>query len=115
MDNTTGEVGMDNTTGEEGTFGVGTEINQYADYDASDVLNFAHTSLLASFSVLLVLGTIGNTMSFFVMWRGSLKDVSTCFYMSILALVDMGESHSFSLIKLIQDQQMQNMIFFLQI
>ena len=40
--------------------------------------------------MLIVLGTIGNLLTFYVMRRGSLKDVSTCFYMSILALADKG-------------------------
>ena len=87
---------MDNTTGEAATFSVVTEMNHDANQDVADELSFYRTSLLASFSVILVLGTIGNTMSFFVMRRGSLKDVSTCFYMSILAVADMGESHNFS-------------------
>ena len=41
------------------------------------------------------IGTIGNMMAFFVMQRGSLRKVSTCFYMSILALVDTGKRLSF--------------------
>ena len=41
--------------------------------------------------ILIIGGTIGNLLSFYVMRRGSLKKVSTCFYMSILALVDTGK------------------------
>ena len=41
---------------------------------------------------LIGIGTIGNMMAFFVMQGGSLRKVSTCFYMSVLALVDTGES-----------------------
>ena len=37
---------------------------------------------------LLIVGTIGNLLTFIVMQRGSLKYSSTCFYMSILALSD---------------------------
>ena len=40
---------------------------------------------------LVVFGTIGNTLSFYIMRRTSLKNLSTCFYMSILALADTGE------------------------
>ena len=40
---------------------------------------------------LVVFGTIGNTLSFYIMRRSSLKHLSTCFYMSILALADTGE------------------------
>ena len=39
-------------------------------------------------STLLIVGTIGNLLTFIVMQRGSLKHSSTCFYMSILALSD---------------------------
>ena len=38
--------------------------------------------------ILIVIGTIGNCLSFYVMRRTSLKDVSSCFYMSVLALAD---------------------------
>ena len=41
--------------------------------------------------IITIFGTIGNILSFIVMRRGSMKDVSTCFYMSILALADTGE------------------------
>ena len=39
---------------------------------------------------IIVLGTIGNLLTFFTMQRGSLKHLSTCFYMAILALADAG-------------------------
>ena len=38
--------------------------------------------------ILIVMGTIGNCLSFYIMRRTSLKDVSSCFYMSLLALAD---------------------------
>ena len=41
--------------------------------------------------ILVVFGTIGNGLSFFIMRRSSLKNLSTCFYMSILALTDTGK------------------------
>ena len=40
---------------------------------------------------IIILGTIGNLLTFFTMRRGSLKEQSTCFYMTILALADTGE------------------------
>ena len=46
--------------------------------------------------VIVVLGTIGNMLAFFVMRRGSLKEVSTCFYMAILALTDTGKSSHYN-------------------
>ena len=41
--------------------------------------------------IIIIFGTIGNILTFIIMQRGSLKDVSTCFYMSILALADTGK------------------------
>ena len=38
--------------------------------------------------VLIVFGTIGNGLSFYIMRQGALKEMSTCFYLSILALAD---------------------------
>ena len=46
---------------------------------------------------LVVFGTIGNTLSFYIMRRSSLKHLSTCFYMSILALADTGKRVSISI------------------
>ena len=40
---------------------------------------------------LVVFGTIGNGLSFYIMRKTSLKHLSTCFYMAILALADTGE------------------------
>ena len=45
-----------------------------------------------SHPILIILGTFGNVLVFIVMRRGTLKNVSTCFYMSILALADTGIS-----------------------
>ena len=42
---------------------------------------------------IIVLGTLGNVLAFIVMRRGSMRHVSTCFYMAILALADTGNSH----------------------
>ena len=38
--------------------------------------------------ILIVMGTIGNCLSFYIMTRTSLKDVSSCFYMAALAVAD---------------------------
>ena len=45
---------------------------------------------------LVVFGTIGNALSFYIMRKSSLKKLSTCFYMSILSLADTGESFACS-------------------
>ena len=44
--------------------------------------------ILSTFPVILVIGTIGNLLTFIVMQRGSLKHLSTCFYMAMLAVAD---------------------------
>ena len=38
--------------------------------------------------VLIVFGTIGNGLSFYIIRQASLKKMPTCFYLSMLALVD---------------------------
>ena len=38
--------------------------------------------------ILIIIGTTGNSLSFYIMRKTSLKDVSSCFYMAILALAD---------------------------
>ena len=38
--------------------------------------------------VLILFGTFGNGLSFYIMRQGSLKKMSTCFYLSVLALAD---------------------------
>ena len=45
-------------------------------------------TLLIAFPVILVVGTIGNLLTFIVMQRESLRKSSTCFYMAILAIGD---------------------------
>ena len=40
--------------------------------------------------ILVVIGTIGNCLSFYIMRSTSLKDVSSCFYMALLSLADTG-------------------------
>ena len=44
-----------------------------------------------SFIALPVIEGFGNILTFIVMQRGSLKEVSKCFYMSMLALADTGK------------------------
>ena len=40
---------------------------------------------------IIIIGTIGNLLTFFAMQRGSMKNMSTLFYMAILALADTGK------------------------
>ena len=49
--------------------------------------------ILSMFSVILFIGTIGNSLTFMVMQRGTLKHSSTCFYMAMLAVADTCKSN----------------------
>ena len=49
--------------------------------------------------VLIVFGTIGNGLSFYIMRQGSLKKMSTCFYLSIIAVADTSKSEMFQILK----------------
>ena len=51
----------------------------------------SRTIIITTFPFIIIIGTIGNLLTFFVMRRGSLKHSSTCFYMAILALSDTGK------------------------
>ena len=44
--------------------------------------------------ILIIVGTVGNCLTFYTMRKTSFKDVSSCFYMSILALADTCKSLS---------------------
>ena len=46
---------------------------------------------VATMGTLVILGTIGNGLTFVVMRLGSLRNVSTCFFMAMLAVADTGE------------------------
>ena len=41
--------------------------------------------------ILLVMGTFGNCISFYIMVRGSLRTIPTCFYLALLSVADTGE------------------------
>ena len=38
--------------------------------------------------ILIIVGSLGNILTFYIMRRTSLKDVSSSFYMAVLALAD---------------------------
>ena len=41
--------------------------------------------------IIIVTGTIGNLLSLIILRTGDLKNLSTCFYMSVLAVADLGK------------------------
>ena len=58
------------------------ETNKWTD---AEIARFIHITVRP---ILLVFGSTGNCLSFYIMRRTSLKNISSCFYMSILALAD---------------------------
>lgn len=54
-------------------------------------LNVLYIIYAVGYTVIIVFGTIGNILVFIVMGKGSMRDVSTCFYMRMLALADTGK------------------------
>ena len=50
---------------------------------------YSQEELLRNIRAILI-GMIGKGLTFVVMQRGSLRNVSTCFYMALLAVVDTG-------------------------
>ena len=76
------------------------ESSQYNDTsEKTDVTNndksqeIADMMFFITYPIIIIFGTIGNMLSFYIMRRGSLRDVSTCFYMSALAIADTGKLH----------------------
>ena len=43
--------------------------------------------------VIIIIGTIGNSLSLIILRKGDLKKLSTCFYMSMLAVADLGKTY----------------------
>ena len=97
MENSTQNTDVDDVE-ENSTFAVpdnSTEINlskgAYSGVSEFErTFNIISLSCTIIFPIIIIGGTVLNILSFIVMRRGSLKEVSTCFYMSILALADTG-------------------------
>ena len=73
-----------------------TAANSSATFDLSTsypdpYAEVANTVLKILIPILFVLGNVGNITSFAILRTGELKTLSTCFYMSILAVVDTGK------------------------
>ena len=76
-----------------GNFLNGTTVNRTQNKDFTDDPEYklGRMVVITTFPPIIIFGTIGNVLTFFVMQQGSLKDSSTCFYMSVLALADTGK------------------------
>ena len=78
---------LENLNASEGSLN-GTAVNQTSEGFTEEV---ARMIIITTFPSIIIVGTIGNLLTFFVMRRGTLKHSSTCFYMAILALADTGK------------------------
>ena len=58
------------------------DSTDYSDYEMGRLIT------VIFYPVIIIVGTIGNFLTFIVMQRGSLKHSSTCFYMAMLAVAD---------------------------
>ena len=66
----------------------------------AEVARFLHIIVRA---ILLSFGTLGNCSTIYIMRRSSLKHLSSCFYMFILALADTSKLWIYLLIIQVQD------------
>ena len=83
-----------NTSNVSELYGSGTNVTLSEEAGNDDDYYYREISRLMQVygrPPIIVLGTIGNVLAFIVMRRGSMRHVSTCFYMAILALADMGQ------------------------
>ena len=67
-----------------------TEVSKESDDGMTRLWEIQFMVFRVTYIIIIIGGTFGNILTFIVMQKGSLKEVSTCFYMSILALVDTG-------------------------
>ena len=64
------------------------DVNESTHWNATEIARLVQ---LIVRPILVLFGTVGNIMTFYIMRRGSLGDLSTCLYMSVLALADTGK------------------------
>ena len=78
-----GLLNLSNTTTESS---IGEETSKWTNAEIARLLQVIFRPIL------IILGTVGNCLTLYIMRRTSLKDVSSCFYMFILALADTSKS-----------------------
>ena len=82
-------INYSETFSEEFNYSTITDYYDYYDYEMGRLI------ILIFYPVIIIVGTIGNLLTFIVMQKGSLKHSSTCFYMAVLALSDTSKYHVF--------------------
>ena len=94
--NTTSLSFIHDRTGNDTNFGNATPQDQLnsdsVDEGPSEIRRLIYVT---TFPFLIIFGSIGNLLTFVVMRSGSMKHVSTCFYMAILALADTGKTKGY--------------------
>ena len=66
----------------------GVNISKNSSFYYNDGEQIGRLITLVCYPIIILVGTVGNILTFFMMQRGSLKESSTCFYMAVLALSD---------------------------
>ena len=61
------------------------KVSDEEEEDIGDMINIVFGGII------IVTGTIGNLLSLIILRTGDLKKLSTCFYMSMLAVADLGK------------------------
>ena len=92
-DNATANDGVSNTT--ESLISESDHSLIWKNPTAEELVRLLHVVIRP---ILIVFGTIGNGLSFYIMRQGSLKKMSTCFYLSILALADTSKCYFLKII-----------------
>ena len=81
-DSTAGFVGYKNSSEMTELPSDGKDISQWLSEEITRLIQ------LITRPILIFVGSIGNSLTFYIMRRTSLKNVSSCFYMAVLALAD---------------------------
>ena len=79
---------MTNTALGNWTLNISTSVHETTRVDGYETVRWIQ---VIGRPPIIALGTLGNVLAFIAMQRGSLKNLSTCFYMAILAVADTGE------------------------
>ena len=86
------EISLNNSTADFAGYFNSSEITELPNdgKETSQWFNEEITRLIQLITrpILIIVGSVGNGLTFYIMRRTSLKNVSSCFYMAVLALAD---------------------------
>ena len=89
----------------------GFSVSGFSASDSDPYVEMAITIFKIVIPILFLLGNVGNITSFVILRTGELKKLSTCFYMSVLAVVDTGKTYSFDCVKYSHPQRVSRKIY----